>query len=164
MAKNEKPVGGAFGWKDEAEVSEGGYTLLPEGEALFSITKVERVRKEFGKFGTINVAVLTLLCSSMDPDARGGVEIKLQLGLHADLGWKILQLATSCGLRKHGDPALVHPAWWDQFEGQVGRCMVAHRRFAKKDDKPGEKTGLSNEITEFLDPAEAPAADDDIKF
>jgi len=142
-----------FGWKDKVEVPESGFALLPEGPAVFEITKLERQRKEFGQFGVINVAVMTFLCCPKEGEGSG--EIQVQFGLVLKLGWKIVQLATACGFRKHGDSNEIDPRWWDKFEGATGECVIAHRRYAKKgeskDKSQSDKwTGVSNEITEFV--------------
>jgi hypothetical protein len=157
MAKDNE---GGFGWTDKVDVPETSYSVLPEGEAFFTITKLKRERKEFGKFGTINVAVMT--CTPAEKDGSG--EIDVQFGLHAAMGWKILQLATACGLRKAGDGNEVDPRWWAEFEGKTGRCMIEHRQFARKKDKPGEKTGVANDIAEFLAPETEKPDADNLKF
>ena len=138
----------------------GGFTLLPEGPAFFTVTKLKRERKEYGKFGTINVAVLTLMCMTESGDSQTA-EVQVQLGLHTDLSWKITQFFTSIGQRKHGDSGKFVPNW-AAVENAEGRCKIAHRKFAKKADAQGEKTGVANEVAEFLDPAEEPT--DNLKF
>ena len=145
---------GAFGWGDEVEVKEGAYTLLPEGEALFTVTKLTRQRKEFGKFGVCNVAIITCLCTPVDGD--GEAEIDSQIALHQELGWKIMQLATACGFRKHGEGNKIDPRWWAMLEaGGSGRCMIKHRTFPSKRDG---KDVTVNEIAEFLAPEQVPDA------
>ena len=146
---------GAFGWGDEVEVKEGGaYTLLPEGEALFTVTKLARQRKEFGKFGVCNVAIITCLCTPVEGD--GEAEIDSQIALHQELGWKIMQLATACGFRKHGEGNKIDPRWWAMLEaGGSGRCMIKHRTFPSKRDG---KDVTVNEIAEFLAPEQIPDA------
>lgn len=136
-----------FGWNDKVAVPESGFELLPEGPAVFQIVKIERQRKEFGKFGTCNVAVMTFLCS---PEAgEGSAELQSQFALVTPLGWKIVQLATACGFRKHGDSSEIDPRWWAQFDGATGRCEIGHRKFTRKRDGK-EKT--ANEIVRFLEP------------
>jgi hypothetical protein len=143
--QKEEPQGDGFGWSDKVDVPESSFELLPEGEAMFEIVKLERQRKEFGKYGVCNVAVLSCMCASVDTDAKG--EIQVQLPLVKQMGWKILQVATACGFRKNGDGSQVDPRWWAKFEGAGGRCTIGHRKYTgKKDGK--EKT--ANEITEWL--------------
>ena len=156
---------GGYGWGDEVDPANSGgeYPLLPEGEAFFTVEKLERTRKEFGKFGTINVAVITMMCTSATGDDKTQVEIKQQLGLHHNLDWKITQFFTAICQRKHGDSGKFVPNW-AAVEGEVGRCMVKHRKFAKKTDATGEKTGIANEITEFLSPESEPENQDNLRF
>jgi hypothetical protein len=137
-----------FGWNDQVEVPESGFDLLPKGPAVFQIIKLDRQRKEFGKFGTCNVAVMTFLCSPLD--GEGSAEVQSQFALVRPLGWKIVKLATACGFRKNGDGNEVDPRWWGHFDGATGRCEIGHRTYTgKKDGK--ERT--ANEITDFLAPA-----------
>jgi hypothetical protein len=141
----------AFGWGDTVDVPESGHVLLPEGKAFFSVTKLERQRKEFGSFGVINVAVVTCTCFSCAEDASGEADITVQLGLTRALGWKILQLATACGFRKPGDGNEIDPRWWGKFVGAEGVCTIKHREYTTK---KGDKR-QSNEIAEFLAPEDA---------
>jgi hypothetical protein len=139
----------AFGWGDTVDVPESGHVLLPEGRAFFSVTKLERQRKEFGSFGTINVAVMSFTCFAKDGD--GEADVQVQFGLVRSLGWKILQLATACGFRKPGDGNEIDPRWWGEFVGAEGSCTIAHRGYATR---KGEKR-TANDIAEFLPPEDA---------
>ena len=140
----------AFGWGDTVDVPESGHVLLPEGKAFFSVTKLERQRKEFGSFGTINVAVMSFTCFAKDGD--GEADVTVQFGLVRSLGWKILQLATACGFRKPGDGNEIDPRWWGKFVGAEGVCQIAHRYYTGKKDGKERK---ANEIAEFLPPEDA---------
>lgn len=142
-----------FGWNDTVEVPETGFELLPVGPAVFQITKLDRQRKEYGKFGVCNVAVLTFLCSPVE--GEGSAEVQSQFALVKALGWKIVKLATACGFRQSGDGNEIDPRWWGMFEGATGRCEIGHRTFTGKKDGKERKV---NEIVDFLAPASA--ADD----
>jgi hypothetical protein len=133
-----------FGWDDDVEVPETGFTILPEGEAFFIIEKLERQKKAFGKFGTVNVAVMTMRCSIDEAEAS----IPVQFALVKSMGWKLVQLATAVGLRKHGEGSTVNKEWWGAFVGLGGRCLIGHRKYQGRDGT--EKT--SNDITKFIDP------------
>ena len=135
----------AFGWNDRVEVPETGFELLPKGPAVFQITGLERQRKEYGKFGVCNVAVMTFLCSPME--GEGSAEVQSQFALVKALGWKIVKLATACGFRKHGDSNEVDPRWWAMFGGATGRCEIGHRTYNGKKDG---RARTVNEITDFL--------------
>jgi len=136
-----------FGWDDDVPVPESGFKLLPEGEAFFVIEKLDRQKKAFGKFGTINVAVMTMRCSVGEDEGEATIDV--QFALVKSMGWKIVQLATAVGLRKHGDPSAVNKEWWGAFVGLGGKCLISHRKYVGRDGV--EKT--SNDITRFLDPA-----------
>jgi hypothetical protein len=154
--KEQEPQGEAFGWGDAVDVPETGHTLLPEGKACFTITKLERQRKEYGTFGVINVAVVTCTCFSAADGASGEADITVQLGLARSLGWKILQLATACGFRKPGDGNEIDPRWWGKFVGAEGTCTIEHRTYTGKKDGKERK---ANEIAEFLPPEDGEKKD-----
>jgi hypothetical protein len=135
----------AFGWNDKVEVPESGFELLPKGPAVFRIIELKRERKEYGKFGVCNVAVMTFLCSPLE--GEGTAEVQSQFALVKALGWKIVKLATACGFRKHGDSNEIDPRWWAMFDGATGRCEIGHRPYNRKKDG---KEVTTNEITDFL--------------
>lgn len=153
MQTNSQSSGG-FGWTDEVDPASATdkYTILPDGEALFTILKFERERKDWGKFGTINVAILTLLVKSLVAEATS--EIKEQIGLHHDLDWKITQFFTALGQRKTGDTGKFTPDW-SRIVGGAGRCMVKARKYAKRDDALGTMTGIANDVDKFLPPIDS---------
>ena len=146
-----KPLTGGYDWDGEVDTTNagGGFKLLPEGPATFFVLELKRTRKAFGKFGTINVAELTLVCNSKADDSQA--DINVQLGLHHDLDWKITQFFTAIGQRQHGQAERFVPDW-NAVEGSTGECVVKQRKYKKKSDAEGEMTGVSNEITEFTAP------------
>jgi hypothetical protein len=154
-AKENSDTSGGFGWNEAVDPTNQGsdFVILPEGEAFFTVTKLERTRKEFGKFGTINVAIISLMVTSADVDADTPVEVKEQIGLHRDLEWKITQFFTALGHRKHGDTGKFVPDW-SKIVNESGRCVIQHRKYAKRTDAPGVQSGTSNDIKEFIAPEE----------
>jgi hypothetical protein len=148
--ETDKEQGQHFGFDDTVEVPESPYTLLPKGEAFFTISDLKKERKEFGKFGLCHIAVLKFVVSPVSGDQKG--EIDVNLPLVKEMGWKILQVATACGLRKHGDGPEIDPHWWTKFKGADGRCIIGHR--IAKAKKEGQKDRTFNEIEEFLAPEE----------
>lgn len=145
-------TGEHFGFDDKVDVPESN-VLLPKGEAFYTITALEKERKDFGKFGMCNIAVLQCMCTPIVEGNNQRTEVKVQLPLVKEMGWKILQVATSSGLRKKGDGNDIDPRWWSQFKGRDGRCLIGHRTGKVK--KEGQSPREFNEIEEFLAPEEA---------
>ena len=59
----------ALGWDDAVDPTQTGggkYTLLPEGPVYCAVSALKRERGAFGKFGTINIAVLTIAMQSVE--------------------------------------------------------------------------------------------------
>ncbi len=154
---DKKQTGDGFGWDaklDPAE-AERKYPILPEGLAMFAVTKLERKRQEFGKFGVQNVAVVTAMVTTFVEEFdrekyAESAEVTIQLALVKQLQWKLLQFFTAIGQRKHGDKGIFAPDW-STVDQAVGRCKVAHRTFRKKDGSDA----IANEIAEFLEPDDA---------
>lgn len=114
-----------FGFGDAPEGSEDQFPLLPEGEAFFTIKSVKKERGNMGKFGECNIAVVEMQITTQD--GQKGI-IFVNLILVKDMIWRILQLATATGLRKHGDSGKVDPSWWAKWAkgGMDGRCILTH--------------------------------------
>lgn len=126
--------------------------LLPEGAARFIVNSLKRTRKEFGKFGTINVAELKLLAVPMGDDKSEPAEIQESLGLHADLQWKITEFFTAIGQRNHGAKGKFAPNW-AKVDGAAGFCEIAHREVTSK---KGTKYKV-NSVKKYITEAEANA-------
>ena len=137
-----------FGWNDTVSSE---HELIPEGAAVFEVLNLKRVRKEMGQFGTCNVAELTLLVS---PKEGGGAasELTVNLTLTKKLAWKIVQLATAVGLRKHGDNSDVDPTWWDKLTGLTGECIIEHRQYSTKSGKHAGEVRTTHDVKEFIAP------------
>jgi len=133
----------AFGWKDDIEPGTD-FVLLPEGPCAFTVASFARERKEMGKLGECNVAVLELECESEAGGETGKVSVNL--ALHRIVQFKLFQFFTAIGQRQHGDGPLKPD--WSKVEGATGRCTLGVREWKGRD---GE-TRHSNEVIKFLDP------------
>ena len=153
------PEKNGFGWDDQIDPKDTERPDLPDGPATFAVVKIQRDRKEFGKYGVQNIAKLTLSVMSMVEGApEPAVEFDVNLALINDLKWKVLQFFTAIGQRKHGDAGNFAPNW-AKVEGEIGRCVLQHREFKKKDGT----TAKALDVKEFLAPEEA-KGDDNLKF
>ncbi len=143
-----------FDWGDEIDPTQQ-YVLLPEGPAMFSVMELKRERKEFGKYGVQNVAVVKLMVSSMT-EGYDSKEIEVNLPLVNDLKWKITNFFTSIGQRKHGDEGKFVPDW-SKVVNATGTCVLEHRSYTNKKDK---KVTIAD-VKEFTAPE---TTDDNLKF
>ncbi len=132
-----------FGWNDEIEEG-SGFTLLPEGPAAFTVKEFSRERKEMGKLGECNVAVLELECTS-DEDGETA-DVTCNLPLHRKVQFKLFQFFTAIGQRQHGAGPLKPD--WSKVGGASGRCLLSTREWTGRDGA----TRYSNEVERFLDP------------
>jgi len=134
--------------------------LLPEGPVKFAVMNFKRARKEFGKFGTINVAEIKVIVVGMSGDGDS-VDLVINLGLHADLQWKITEFFTAIGQRQHGDTGKFVPNW-AKVDGSEGYAMNKHRELTTK---KGEKYKV-NDLAKFCtkEEAEADVIEDKPKF
>jgi len=164
--KTEETTGGILNWDSPIDPTQKDreYVLLPKGKAFFSIVKLDKERKQFGKFGVIPVAVVHLKVTSAEdgaPDETG--DIALNLGLHSDLAWKITEFFTELGQRKHGDKGKF-VADWNKIIGESGKCILSVRdMIAKKSQKKYQV----NDIAKFGWPEEKEESQEDdggVKF
>lgn len=135
-------------------------TLLPEGPVRFAVVKFKRVRKEFGKFGTINVAELKLTIATL-AEEPAFADVTINLGLHADLQWKITEFFTAIGQREHGDTGKFVPRW-DKVEDSEGYAINKHRELTTKKSEKYKVNDLARFCTK--EEAEADVIKDEPKF
>lgn len=135
-----------IGWGDALPPPKE-FELLPEGDAQFEVLKIERARKEMGKLGTCNVAVLSLLVASFNGGDPAPVEVNL--ALHPKTVFKIYQFFAAIGQYNHGDVENGKPFTpnWSKVTGQSGNCVIKHRKWTGRDGK--EKVGF--DVDAFLD-------------
>jgi hypothetical protein len=154
-----------FGWGDKIDPTAEARPLLTAGAALFKVTDMKRDRKEFGKFGVQNIAVITLVARSLETPEEGEVdvdELTVQLALVSQLKWKIVQFFTSIGQRKSGDEGEFTPDW-SKVKGSEGGCTIEHRPYKKRD---GTQATIAD-VAKFLAPDEEvppKAKSDDLTF
>lgn len=130
-------------WDEGLELNPSTFTLLPEGEYDFTVTKFERQRHPgSAKLPSCPKAVLTLELKA--PDGSVGT-ITHNLFLHTKTRGLLSAFFISIGQGKQGDT--VKPDW-SKVAGSTGRASVGIRKFTKKDGSEGE----SNEIKQFLPP------------
>jgi len=139
-----------FGWDDEIQNDSTPFEVLPEGDYRFRVEKFERGRHSGSeKIPPCNKAILTL---SVNDGAHSGT-IQTNLFLFSRFEWKLCQLFTAIGQRRHGEAIRMN---WSLVPGAIGTCHVGTRKWMGNDGKEHE----GNEITEFYDPEEAPADED----
>lgn len=148
-----------LGWDDEIEPGDG-FQVLPEGLAQFEVLKFDRSRREMGKLGMINVAILRLMLTSSESGETATREVKLPL--HRKVQFKLYQFFTAIGQRKHGQDGPFAPDW-TKVVGSTGFCEIKHRRWTGKDGKER----IDDEPEKFLSEEEAAGATpggDNLKF
>lgn len=137
-----------FGWDDEI-VNESEFTLLPEGDYNFEVTKFERGRHAgSAKLPPCNKAELTVKITS--DDGKQSTTLQHNLFLHTKCEGLLSEFFISIGQKKHGEPLRMN---WPAVIGAKGRCTVYIDKYTKKDGSAGE----SNKIKRFLEPAEQSA-------
>ena len=142
----------ALDW--DSEIShDSEFTLLPEGEYDFIVTKMERgFFNGSAKMSKCNKAELTIKVTA--PDGKSAT-VTHNLFLHRKCEGILCAFFTSIGQRKHGETLRPN---WQAVVGSTGRCKVGIRDWVGND---GQKR-QSNEITRFLEPTgtqqPAPAA------
>lgn len=132
-----------LGWDSEIEKDSPDFTLFPEGDYDFKVTKFERGRYDGGeKLPPCNMAVLTIELSDMD---KNKTTLTHRLYLHSATEGLLCAFFTAIGARKHGERVAMN---WNLVPGAAGRCKVGIRKYKAKDGS--ERT--VNEIKRFYEP------------
>lgn len=135
---------GALDWDSEISSEGSEFTLLPEGDYPFTVTKFERQRFEgSAKLPPCNKAELTL---SIDGGAQGSATIRHNLFMHRKCEWALSDFFLSIGQKKPGET--LHPRW-NEVVGARGMCRVKVSTYHS--NKYGDERE-KNEITKFLLP------------
>lgn len=130
-------------WDEGIELNPSSFTILPEGEYEFKVTKFERQRHPgSAKLPSCPKAVLTLEVSG--PDGASAI-ITHNLFLHTKTQGLLSAFFISIGQGKQGET--VKPDW-SKVVGATGRASIGIRKYEKKDGSTGE----ANEIRQFLPP------------
>jgi len=125
------------------------FEILPEGDAEFEVLKVDRARKEMGKLGTVNVAIVKLLVTSLVSKGADPKTVEENLPLSPKVVFKLYQFFASIGQYQHGDVENGKPFRpnWAKVAGATGLCVVKHRPWTGKDGVERK----SEQIDTFLD-------------
>lgn len=128
-----------YGWNDEISNEGSEYVLLPEGDYVFKVAKVERARHSGSeKIPACNMAKVTFAISG----AEGDIEITENFYLCNKFEWKLSALFLAIGQKKRGEPLRMN---WNNVTGATGQCHVYVDNYKKKDGSDGQ----SNKIKKF---------------
>lgn len=127
-----------IGYEGTIEEESGGFTLLPEGDYDFTVSKVTRGRYEGSdKMPACNSVTVEL--TIWGPQDKTIVTERFFLVKKFE--WKLSQFFLSIGLKKHGEQLVMR---WN-IEGCHGKCKVYVNHYKKQDDSDGQ----SNKIKKF---------------
>jgi hypothetical protein len=148
------------------------FELMPEGDAEFEVLKLERTRKEMGKLGTVNVAIVTLMVKSLVDPKADSKTIEDKLSLHPKTVFKLYQFFASIGQYNHGAVENGKPFTpnWAKIVGKGGYCVLEHNKWIGRD----KKEHVNEQVSAYLDskgrqrasdePREVGAPQDNLKF
>jgi len=136
-----------FGWNDALPPPKERQ-ILPVGDAEFEVLKMDRARKELGKLGMVNVAVLSLMIKSLEDDSITET-VECLLPLSSKVAFKLYQFFASIGQYNHGDVENGKPFApnWSKVVGSTGLCTIKHRAWKGRDG--ADRT--SAEVDLYLD-------------
>lgn len=120
-----------LGYEGVIENEDGGFTLLPEGDYDFTISKVTRGRYEGSdKMPACNSVTVEL--TVWGPQDK--TTITERFFLVKKFEWKLSQFFLSIGLKKHGEQLVMR---WN-IEGMRGKCKVYIDHYKKNDGSDGQ--------------------------
>ena len=127
-----------IGYEGTIEEESGGFTLLPEGDYDFTVSKITRGRYEGSdKMPACNSVTVELTVWG----AQDKATISERFFLVKKFEWKLSQFFLSIGVKKHGEPLVMR---WN-IEGMHGKCKVYIDHYKKQDGSDGQ----SNKIKKF---------------
>ena len=127
-----------IGYEGMIENEDGGFTLLPEGDYDFTVSKITRGRYEGSdKMPACNSVTVELTVWG----AQDKATITERFFLVKKFEWKLSQFFLSIGVKKHGEPLMMR---WN-IEGMRGKCKVYVDHYKKNDGSDGQ----SNKIKKF---------------
>lgn len=127
-----------IGYEGTIEEESGGFSLLPEGDYDFTVSKVTRGRYEGSdKMPACNSVTVELTIWGPQDKAT----ITERFFLVKKFEWKLSQFFLSIGLKKHGEQLVMR---WN-IEGMRGKCKVYIDNYKKNDGSDGQ----SNKIKKF---------------
>ena len=130
-----------YDWNDEINEEGTPFTLLPEGDYDFKITKFERARYEGSeKMPPCNMAKITFEIFSKNESTT----ITDNFYLNSKGEWKISALYLAIGLKKHGEPIRMQ---WNSVIGKTGKLKLTVEKYSRRDGGVGEV----NRIKKFYD-------------
>ncbi|MGN7409945.1 hypothetical protein [Sporosarcina sp. SAFN-010] len=132
-----------LGWDDEIVKEGGGFTLLPEGDYNFTVTKMERARfSGSAKMPACNQAKLELAIQSAE---HGEVTVFHNLFLHTKTEGLLSNFFIGIGQKREGEPLRMN---WGQVVGASGRLKLEINKY--KSNSGEDKT--NNQVKEFYKP------------
>lgn len=127
-----------IGFEGTIEEESGGFSLLPEGDYDFTVSKITRGRYEGSdKMPACNSVTVELTVW----EANDKAVITERFFLVRKFEWKLSQFFLSIGVKKHGEP--LNMRW--NIEGMKGKCKVYIDKYRKQDGGEGQ----SNKIRKF---------------
>ena len=127
-----------IGYEGTIEEESGGFTLLPDGDYDFTVSKITRGRYEGSdKMPACNSVTVELTVWG----AQDKAVISERFFLVKKFEWKLSQFFLSIGVKKHGEP--LNMRW--NIEGCRGKCKVYVDHYKKQDGSDGQ----SNKIKKF---------------
>lgn len=125
-----------YGWDDEISEEGGAFTLLPEGDYDFTVSKVERARHTGSeKVPACNMAKVTFTIWG----AEDKMDITENYFLCNKFEWKLSALFLATGLKRHGEPLKMQ---WGAITGMKGKCRVYIDNYKKKDGSDGQSNKI----------------------
>lgn len=120
-----------IGYEGTIEEESGGFTLLPDGDYDFTVSKITRGRYEGSdKMPACNSVTVELTVWG----AQDKAVISERFFLVRKFEWKLSQFFLSIGVKKRGEP--LNMRW--NIEGCRGKCKVYIDKYKKQDGSDGQ--------------------------
>ncbi len=143
---SEEKIERELGWEDEIENDGPDFTILPDGDYSFEVTKLERARHPGSeKLPPCNKAIVYIRIIGEE----GETTVRHQLFLHTKTEGLLYDFFAGIGQRQRGEKITMN---WNKVVGSTGRCKIGTRKWINDD---GEELTF-NDIKKFYEPDEKP--------
>lgn len=139
-----------FDYDSEITTDSQGFILLPEGDYIFQVQKVERMTYT-GASEKIGYGCPMIKLGLVIQSPQGNTSVEDTLFLKKSMEWKLSAFFRSIGQKQHGQTFKMD---WN-IMGKEGRCHLVQESWEGRDGQ----TKTSNRIGQYLDGSAPKKAD-----
>ena len=144
---------GALGWDDEIQ-KESSFTLLPEGDYWFTVTKIDKGRHEGST--KISACPKAVVCFTVEAPDGTETAVTENFLLHQKMEWKLSQFFASIGMKQKGEKLRMN--WSPALIGKKGICRIIVHEYTGNDGQKYKTNRIEKLYPSYEQPVMQPSA------